>query len=128
MSITDKIIEVPYDSKEEEEKLENMLKEVKELNQLKADLSNIIELQTENIDRIEKASEKTSDIAIYANNELESASGRKFKMLPVCLGSGIGLLVTLPLTLGLGLSAGAVGGIVAGGSVVGGIMGKNLDK
>tara|TARA_B100000925_G_C21965456_1_gene455337 strand:+ start:491 stop:883 length:393 start_codon:yes stop_codon:yes gene_type:complete len=126
--LENKIIEIPFNHKEEEEKLHKVLDDIKELNRLQTDLSSIMVLQKENIDRINTLSENAADASRYANSELEAASGRKFKMLPVMLGTGLGVVITLPITLGFGLSAGAVGGIVAGGSVIGGMMGKNLAK
>lgn len=126
--ILEKLIEVPYNHLEEKERLCNVLSDIKELNQLQDDLSNIICLQGENINKIEEVSEKTVETATYANKELEAASGRKFKMLPIFLGTGVGVAVTLPITIGFGLSSAAIGGIVAGGSVIGGVLGKNLSK
>ena len=126
--ILEKIVEMPSNYMEEEEELKLALIEVCALNELQNDLSNIIGIQGENIEKIDKISEKVSETTQIANKELEAASGRKFKMLPIFLGTGIGVAITLPVTLGLGLSAGIVGGAVAGGSVLGGILGKTLAK
>ena len=121
--LENKIIEIPFNHKEEEEKLHKVLDDIKELNRLQTDLSSIMVLQKENIDRINTLSENAADASRYANSELEAASGRKFKMLPVMLGTGLGVVITLPITLGFGFT-GAVGGIVAGGVVIGGMMEK----
>ena len=126
--ILEKIQEITIDYNEDEAKLEELLKEAKALSELQNDLNNIIGIQRENINNIEKISEKVSNTTELANKELEIASGRRFKMLPIFLGTGVGVAVTLPITVGLGLSGAAVGGIVTGSSLLGGFLGKNLYK
>ena len=126
--ITKKLIKVPVDFQTEEEALKQALLEVQELNDMQNHLSNLIELQDENIITAETHTANTAVISQKANKELTIASGRKYKFIPVALGTSIGALCTLPITLGIGLPSIAIGVSAAGGSVLGGILGKSLTK
>lgn len=126
--IYNKLIEIPANYETEKEALEKALSEIRELNDMQQDLSNIIELQDENILNIDTKTSNTVEISNKANKELSIASGKKIKFIPVALGTSIGAICTLPLTIGIGLPSIAIGVSAAGGSILGGILGKSLIK
>ena len=121
-------IEIPYDYDEEKKLLSKAIDDIHELNNMQEYLSNLIEIQDENIIDIDKKSTNTVEIANKANKELSIASGKKIKFIPLALGTSIGALCTLPITLGIGLPSIAIGVSAASGSILGGILGKKLIK
>ena len=129
-AMLEKLVKVDDNSEmlSNKERLKTALSEVQQLSQLQNDLSTLVTIQKEDLEKIENITHNISLATEKSNKELEAASGRSFKMLPIMLGTGMGVAVTLPVTIGLGLSAGIVGGAVAGGSILGGILGKNLAK
>ena len=123
-----KLIEIPADFETDKQALEKALTEIEELNDMQNELSNLIELQDDNIINIETKTENTAVVANKANKELSIASGKKIKFIPVALGTSLGAICTLPITLGIGLPSIAIGVSAAGGSILGGILGKSLIK
>lgn len=121
-------IEIPYDYDEEKKLLSKAIDDIHELNNMQEYLSNLIEIQDENIIDIDRKSTNTVEIANKANKELSIASGKKIKFIPLALGTSIGALCTLPITLGIGLPSIAIGVSAASGSILGGILGKKLIK
>ena len=122
----DNIKRIPYDYEEEKKELNNVLREARLINEIQSELSSFIDQQDNDISIVEENIENTAILTHKSSQQLELASGKKFKLSPIIIGSAVGASLTLPLTVGLATPGIIIGYAAGGGALLGGIIGKKL--
>ena len=122
----DNIKRIPYDYDEEKRDLNNVLKEARLINEIQSELSSFIDQQDDDINMVEQNIETAAILTHKSSHQLELASGKKFKLSPIIIGSVVGASLTLPLTVGLATPGIIIGYAAGGGALLGGVIGKKL--
>jgi len=111
---------------EEPERVQQLLKDVEELNQIQRNLLDCVHQQSEQINTIEdNMSLSTSKIEDGTSN-LKIAESYFFNYTPVIIGTALGAVAMGPVGAALNLKLGSL--LTLGGGVVGGMFGYKIQK
>jgi hypothetical protein len=111
---------------EEPERVQKLLKDVEELNQIQKNLLECVHQQSEQINTIEdNMTLTTSKIESGASN-LKIAESYFFNYTPVIVGTTLGAITMGPVGAALHLKLGSL--LTIGGGIVGGICGYKIQK
>ena len=115
---------------EENNKLKELLEDVKSLSLVQGDINHLLNTQEENLIFADSKLETSLENLEKANIELKKASKYKPIIKPIIIGGSIGVLCSLPISIPICLSTSLGTSLIAysciGGGIIGGISGKIL--
>ena len=106
-------------------KYKELLKDIKDLNDISKDLSQLLNEQDDQLNLIENLNDKTMENIKESNEELEIASKFNLRFKPIIIGGLIGASLLTPAGILLG-AKGATLYLASGGGILGSIVGKKL--
>ena len=115
---------------EENNKLKELLEDVKSLSLVQGDINHLLNTQEENLIFADSKLETSLENLEKANIELKKANKYKPIIKPIIIGGSIGVLCSLPISIPICLSTSLGTSLIAysciGGGIIGGISGKIL--
>ena len=112
------------------ENLKNILDDIKNLSLVQSDINDLLNSQDEYLKVVDNNLEKSFDNVEKANVHLNKAISYKTLLKPIVIGSGIGIICSLPISIPICLSTSVgtslIGYSCLGGGIIGGIGGKML--
>lgn len=111
---------------ETEQDLKNMLRDIKQLNEINNELSSLLQCQTEQLETLDTTHENILETTETTNEILENVVLKRIKFIPIIIGGVLGAGIIGPGALLLGIKGTAAGIVAGGGGVLGGIGSKML--